>query len=102
MRAVWVCEYGDCGHVWLAVGEAAPVQCARCRRRGWHERENVPAKASGPKPERITAAITTVIDSPEQVSQLSARPGHDPKTCRVYRCGACAGLGHKDARRGLG
>jgi plasmid stability protein len=26
---------------------------------------------------------------------------HDPKSCRIYKCGSCAALGYKDAHRGL-
>ena len=29
------------------------------------------------------------------------RPGHDAKTCRVYRCGQCRNLGHHDTHRGI-
>jgi hypothetical protein len=40
---VWECEYQDCKHVWLAVSEVAPRQCARCKRLNWHRSPAVPA-----------------------------------------------------------
>jgi len=40
-RPVWVCEYEDCGHVWLVSGanvaQNVPDKCGKCRRRGWHK-----------------------------------------------------------------
>lgn len=35
-RTVWVCEYRDCGHEWLAEKGEPPEKCAKCRRRRWH------------------------------------------------------------------
>jgi len=37
-RPCWQCEYPDCGHAWLKDPENPnpPIQCAKCRRRGWH------------------------------------------------------------------
>lgn len=71
----------------------------------------VPGKVrrSAPKPARVVEVMNTAtaippktINAPGEVPRLSGRHDHDPKTCRVYRCGACLTAGHKDARRGLG
>lgn len=35
-RDCWKCEYEDCGHIWIAAGEDAPGQCAKCKKRRWH------------------------------------------------------------------
>ena len=43
-----------------------------------------------------SAGLTTLT-----AAAITGRPTHDPKTCRVYRCGACANAGHKDPHRGL-
>lgn len=39
MAQAWVCEYWDCGHIWLnrCVNNAAPVLCAKCHRRRWNK-----------------------------------------------------------------
>lgn len=34
----WQCEYLDCEHVWIAMGDQAPARCAKCKRGNWHER----------------------------------------------------------------
>ena len=106
--ACWVCDYADCGHVWLAVGETLPEKCAKCRRRGWNSPglvapvERQPARKPSRRPE-----LHPEEASPEparlDLSGLAAFPAsslrddHDPKTCRVYRCGQCkaAGKGQK-------
>jgi hypothetical protein len=36
-RDVWVCEFADCGHVWLVKTDGPPRQCGKCRRPGWHK-----------------------------------------------------------------
>lgn len=58
---------------------------------------------SGPSGSRradVTAEAprATVGSSPTPATKLA---GHDTKSCRVYRCGQCKGLGVKDKGRGL-
>ena len=45
----WQCEYGECGHIWIAANDVAPAQCARCKKRGWHT-EGAVAPAKKPAP----------------------------------------------------
>ena len=127
----WVCDYSNCGHVWLAVvgdgGEVRlPEKCAKCRRRGWNRPggEAVPVivKPAARKPAQAPprtqveapAAIAPAIEPEPRrepclsfldrlptMGQSTARTAHDPKTCPVYRCGACLKLGHRDTQRGL-
>lgn len=56
----WKCEFPMCGHVWLAVDGLPPKRCAKCKKLNWNK-------------------------TAKQVDR-----GHDPATCRVYRCGICA------------
>jgi hypothetical protein len=41
---------------------------------------------------------STKVDSKRIVPVHS---DHDPKSCRIYKCGSCAALNYKDAHRGL-
>jgi len=63
-----------------------------------------PAPRSAPARQRTQAASPppqeeqpTRLDLP----MIGRRPTHDPKTCRVYRCGACLKVDHHDPHRGL-
>ncbi len=40
---VWVCDYQDCRHVWLAASTGPPSHCAKCRRRGWNGKKETVA-----------------------------------------------------------
>ena len=44
MATVWVecwkCEL--CGHRWIKVPGREPSHCSKCKRRGWHTRDNAP------------------------------------------------------------
>jgi hypothetical protein len=114
---VWVCDYADCGHVWL-VGECVPQRCAKCHRRGWNSKRGAVEES---EPAQVVVEQTAQVEAPEPARQpdpeprrapvfdlptmaqvnTTARPAHDPKTCRVYRCGACLKLAHHDTKRGL-
>jgi hypothetical protein len=98
----WKCDRPSCGHVWLA--EEKPKACARCKSRGW-DRSPAVAQVMPAQVERKAPAIPRVVaqasDVQPVIRQALARGGHDPTTCRAYRCGMCAALGHKDPRRGL-
>ena len=164
----WVCDYPDCGHVWLAGTETLPGQCAKCRRRGWnqptgqarivdaerqkkeaahyavlkalkhgvlvkqpceecgtverveghhedydaplvvvwlcrrhHRLRHSPRVRPRPQIENDQAAWLLLPTVAEAQANSAARPAHDPKTCRVYRCGACLKAQHHDPKRGL-
>ena len=69
--------------------------------RGAQEETGSPVQSGtvdrGPKADRggeRAGEVTAVVLTGE-------REDHDPKTCRLYRCGLCGGLGVKDAKRGL-
>ena len=100
MVEAWVCDYADCGHVWM-VGECVPQRCSKCHRRGW----NAGAQVEARRPPRVRQPAPEPQATPTAAPILPALTGgrqpHDPKTCRVYRCGACAKVGHHDAHRGL-
>lgn len=42
---VWICEFQDCGHVWLASSHVAPEKCAKCKKRNWDGRGGDGSKA---------------------------------------------------------
>lgn len=60
-----------CGHEWLGNENATHCASSKCRSRQW----NAAAK---------------------QLAAQSLKPNfeHDPKTCRIYKCGRCA-VAHK-------
>lgn len=82
---VWVCDV--CGHRWIA-GELVPTHCAssKCRSRKW---DNTPSEPTIDVPITFKSPINLII--PPDV-RLRVRPDHDPKTCRVYKCGLCAAI----------
>lgn len=64
---------------------------------------SVPSPKPAASPAEIGAQVeaTTTPTAVPTASRLPGRPDHNPKTCRVYKCGACALAGHKDPHRGL-
>jgi hypothetical protein len=78
----------DDGEVVEASAEARESRSAPARQRAQAE------PAIPPQKENPTAAR---VDLP----MIGRRPVHNPKTCRVYRCGACLKAQHHDSKRGL-
>lgn len=64
-RDCWQCEYPDCGHVWLAAGDEAPNQCAKCKRRKW----NTPGSV---EPVGIEPLLPVVKDSGDAARLIEA------------------------------
>jgi hypothetical protein len=54
-----------------------------------------PAQATQPEPQ-TTATAARLEPAPN-----GGREAHDPKTCRVYRCGACIDAKHHDPHRSV-
>lgn len=86
----FACKCDVCGHEWMA--RLVPDRCSACKTRRWlHGGASVPVtERKKEAPPASLAAITS-----------TARPDHDPKTCRVYRCQKCAAVDHHDPTRGL-
>lgn len=126
MRKVWVCD--ACQHEWLT-GEY-PKRCARCKSRKWNSgggadvdarteslatgkpkagRKGVGSVAStlGEDVSSKPVAVMRGTITKEACKQLYPDAGlsnlerHDPKSCRLYKCGLCRGAGVKDSHRGL-
>lgn len=89
----WRCDYGDCGHVWLA-GDAEPGQCAKCRRRGWNRGEvvkvgpKVVAKVEKVKP-RTVAQVENAEVFMMTCKRCDAVVLRDPKALQYWKCETC-------------
>jgi len=73
MRQVAHCDI--CGHEWLTA--KVPSHCAKCKSRKWN------------------IAMPDHLDSMKALAKVHAARanmllGHNPKTCRIYKCGMCA------------
>lgn len=105
MRQAAHCD--RCSHEWLAVGESIPTHCAKCKSRRWNSGEQANrTKPFAPKRFVSAAKPPSDADIAQAEHHLNAYPtalreaidpmiesrmsGHDPKTCRVYKCGMCA------------
>lgn len=87
--------------MWLGGEDGVkPSRCARCKSRVWDrggvvEVERQPARA------KVSAAIARLVAEATPTAVSSGRLDHDPRTCRVYKCGACVNARWTDARRGI-
>jgi hypothetical protein len=98
-RPVWVCDYVDCGHVWLAVSEALPGQCAKCRRRGWNRPGGVAVSVPRVRQRQDVAVVAPVKIAPAKITPQpvpAAVCGHcgqavaaDPRNPRLWYCAVC-------------
>jgi hypothetical protein len=84
----WVCD--KCGHIWIA-SDLVPTHCAssKCRSRQWNQRVDSMREAQVEARSRI-ASGEDVIAVADKFLKAFDRFDHDPKTCRIYKCGMCA------------
>lgn len=75
-----------CGHEWIPDG--SPTHCAssKCKSRRWNS--SAPAGSKHPAPIKQHPQAVTLVDKIQPLP--SSHSDHDPKNCRVYRCGMCA------------
>ena len=108
MRAVLKCRY--CGWEWIPRGEKR-AQCPnrKCRKRGWDGDDGTVLRGDAGVNDEARAKAKVVaksaVDSGAKSPTLAPPKArevlvgnsrdHDPKTCRVYRCWQCIGLGKK-------
>lgn len=69
--------------IWLAARK--PKACAKCKSRNWDTMVVVAEAAT-------TISKIDTINHVIEYSVESAKLAHNPKTCRVYRCGMCAAI----------
>ena len=78
----------QCSHEWLIVGASTPTHCAKCKSRKWN--------AGAPVESQKRISRPTFQDPDVGVAGLARllekRASHDPKSCRIYKCGMCATL----------
>lgn len=105
-RSVWICEFPDCGHVWLKTGDVPPAQCSKCKRRGWHTAAAASPQAlamavSGPvfvdaQGEAVPAVPAVTIAQPATARPpMPTRPAprHVPAVAKACpECGSLSGL----------
>jgi hypothetical protein len=86
----------QCSHEWLVVGASTPTHCAKCKSRRWNDSDVLALAKSLLPPGALIPCDDPRSPKREDVLQEvvrrapRVRPQHDPKTCRVYRCGLCA------------
>lgn len=80
MVQAWKCD--KCSHIWLA--DEKPKRCSKCKKVSW---DSKPSEL-GPKPVNTPLAMADQTENDYVWDRASM--GHNPATCRTYKCGMCA------------
>lgn len=89
-RDCWVCEYADCGHVWIASGTDAPEQCAKCRRRRWNTGQDKKPKKmiiTPTEPEKLKAEPKPAGSTEPQKSDTCPHGKPSRRICSIFSGG---------------
>ena len=93
MVQAWRCD--KCSHVWLA--DSKPRRCSKCKSSTWDAgvldelREAVRAIQEKPAVAPVVTPVSVTRPSVTlPVANYSRSYAHNPRECKVYRCGLCA------------